>query len=106
VLNVSVTRKIIITAKCPMPQFIGKIIITAKCPMPQFIGKIIITAKCPIIRVFRSSVGIRRVMRAPLEWMPTTPYKLEMVQVCQQRRIGVHDTAVEANDTKLRLIET
>jgi hypothetical protein len=66
VLNASVTRKIIITAKCPMPQFIEKIIITAKCP---------------IIRVFRSSVGIRRVMRASLEWMPVTPYKSKMAQV-------------------------
>jgi hypothetical protein len=31
-----------------------------------------------IIRVFRSSDGIRRVTRASLEWMPVTPYKPEI----------------------------
>jgi hypothetical protein len=39
-------------------------------------------------------------MRASLAWTP------EMAQVCQRHQRGVHAATEEANDTKLRLIET
>jgi hypothetical protein len=67
--------------------------------------------------VFRSSIKVRRVMQAYLKWMPMTPYKPEMVQVCRRRhqRSKWHKAQINRNikiiigiigmDTKLRLIE-